>query len=459
MTSDTRSFNRKGHEGRKEEGILKFFSSFAAFAVKLLPIDDNSATLANIYSGAPPSPGQDKSMHALRVSSLPFLLFVLVIAGCGGSSTGQPPVIAQASEFLYVGTSQPGLLKLSVASDGSLTPAGLGRSAPAVCSPELTPVPGQIFVFSRLCPFSPTETELRRLELTPDGNIASSTPPISFGPDLPSNTGFALSFLLDRDGKLGYAWSVALDGLQHVSPVQIDAAGHLTVKPDLGIFFPFLDPIASRCSDSHVPDAILHTADGLFLSVQDSMVCAGGDGPNVRDSLYAIDSQSGAIGNLLGAVNIEFPPQSFFIAYSGALALAGDTHLPGLGTNKLQLLQISARSGVTQMQQCFSDHPACAHPDAGTFHPSGKWVFVGRSGRGRNLDYSCGRQYARAGKGIVSFSQSVGRHAFCLLLKWKLPLCGPVVRCQPRPNPRVHGRPQNRLFDSGSRLALVNRHG
>jgi hypothetical protein len=316
-------------------------------------------------------------MHALRVSSLPLLIFVLAIAGCGGSpAPDQPLVTAQPSEFLYVGTSQPGLLKFSVASDGSLQPANLGRSAPAVCSPELTAVPSQIFVFSRLCPFSPTETELRRLELTPDGNIASSTPPISFGPDLPSNTGFALSFLPDRDGKLGYAWSVALDGSQHVSPVQIDTVGHLTVKPDLGISFPFLDPIASRCSDSHAPDAVLHTADGLFLSVQDLMVCDGSDGPNVRDSLYALDSQSGAIGNLAGIVSIEFPPQSFFIAYNGALALAGDTHLPGEGTNKLQLLQISARGGVTQLQQCFSDHAACAHPDAGTFHPSGKWVFV-----------------------------------------------------------------------------------
>lgn len=288
----------------------------------------------------------------------------------------QSLVTAQAKEFLYVGTSQPGLLKFSVATDGSLTPADPDRSAPMVCSPELTAIPGQIVVFSRLCPFSTTETELRRLELTPDGNIASSTPPISFGPGLPSNTGFALSFLPDRDGKLGYAWSVALDGSQHVSPVQIDTAGDLTVKSDLGISFPFLDPIANRCSDSHAPDAILHTADGLFLSVQDSMVCADADGPNVRDSLYAIDSQSGAIGNLVGIVNIEFPPQSFFIAYNGALALAGDTHLPGEGTNKLQLLQISARSGVTQMQQCLSDRPACAHPDAGTFHPSGKWVFV-----------------------------------------------------------------------------------
>lgn len=316
-------------------------------------------------------------MHVLRVSSLSFLIFILAIAGCGGSPTpNQPLVTAQASEFLYVGTSQPGLLKFSVASDGSLQPSDLDRSAPVVCSPELTAVPSQIFVFSHLCPFSPTETELRRLELTRDGNIASSTPPISFGPDLPSNTGFALSFLPDRDGKLGYAWSVALDGSQHVSPVQIDAAGHLTVKPDLGIFFPFLDPIANRCSDSHVPDAILHTADGPFLSVQDSMVCADADGPNVRDSLYAIDSQSGAIGNLVGIVNIEFPPQSFFIAYNGALAVTGDTHLPGLGTNKLQLLQISARSGVTPLQQCFSDRPACAHPDAGTFHPSGRWIFV-----------------------------------------------------------------------------------
>jgi hypothetical protein len=166
-------------------------------------------------------------MHVLRVSSIPFLMFILAIASCGGSpAPHQPLVTAQTSEFLYVGTSQPGLLKFSVASDGSLTPANLGRSAPAVCSPDLTAVPGQIFVFSRLCPFSPTETELRRLELTPDGNIASSTPPISFGPDLPSNTGFALSFLPDRDGKLGYAWSVALDGSQHVSPVQIDTAGH-----------------------------------------------------------------------------------------------------------------------------------------------------------------------------------------------------------------------------------------
>jgi len=225
-------------------------------------------------------------MHVLRVSSLPFLIFILAIAGCGGSPTpDQPLVTARPREFLYVGTSQPGLLKFSVASDGSLQPADLDRSAPVVCSPELTAVPGQIFVFSRLCPFSPTETELRRLELTPAGSIASSTPPISFGPDLPSSTGFALSFLPDREGKLGYAWSVALDGSQHVSPVQIDAAGPLSVKPDLGISFPFLDPIASRCSDSHVPDAILHTADGLFLSVQDLMVCAGGDGPNVRDSL------------------------------------------------------------------------------------------------------------------------------------------------------------------------------
>jgi len=95
------------------------------------------------------SPGQDKSMHVLRVSSLPFLIIILAVAGCGGSpARDQSPLTAQASEFLYVGTSQPGLLKFSVATDGSLTPSDLDRSAPVVCSPELTAVPGQIFALS-----------------------------------------------------------------------------------------------------------------------------------------------------------------------------------------------------------------------------------------------------------------------------------------------------------------------
>src|SRR5690242_13782075 len=96
----------------------------------------NPAALANIYSGAPPSPGLGQSMHVLRISSLPFLVFILAIAGCGGSPTpDQPLATAQASEFLYVGASQAGLLKFSVASNGSLTPAALDRSTPSVCSP------------------------------------------------------------------------------------------------------------------------------------------------------------------------------------------------------------------------------------------------------------------------------------------------------------------------------------
>lgn len=328
-------------------------------------------------------------MRVFRVSLVVSVAasIILGIAGCAGVSSEPPApiVISHPSEFLYVGTSRAGLVKYGITSDGSLHPSAVDSSIPAVCWPQLSAVSGQIYSLSRFCPFSPSQTELRRFTLGVEGEIVASTPPISLGPDLPSATGFALGFITGMDGKFGYARSIALDGTQHISPVEVSPAGDLSVRPDLGISWPFVDPISSGCSFDHMPDAVVQTANGPFLSVRHEIICAGDTGTTVVFGLYKIDGQTGAIGIGLGDPGTDRAAESAFAAYNGALFLTGETHLePGFETGKLVLFRIDP-SGSTFLnnptttvflQACLPDQPACAHPDAGTFHPSGKWLFI-----------------------------------------------------------------------------------
>jgi len=311
-------------------------------------------------------------MHTLWVSFL--LILIMAITGCGGSvAPKQVPMNPQATEFLYVGTSQPGLLKFDIAPDGSLKSSNMGSSVPQVCWPQLNPVPGALYSLSTVCPFTPLDNELRRFDLDEAGNIVASTPPLSL-PSLPSGNGSALSFLTSPDGKFAYVASLAKDGSQHISPVQIDAAGHLTVKPDLGISSAPIDSISCRCDATHIPDAVIRTANGLVLSVQDLQVNSSEEGPHVSYSLYKLDEQTGGIMSLIDSASLVFPPVNFFASYNGALILTGETE-SGPESGRLQLFQVGV-TGLTQLRSCLPDQPACAHPGAGAFHPSGKWVFV-----------------------------------------------------------------------------------
>jgi hypothetical protein len=228
-----------------------------------------------------------------------------------------------------------------------------------------------------------SQTELREFQLASDGNIAASSPPISLGPDLPSDTGFIFGFRAAPEGNFGYAWSIALNGSQHISPVQIGSGATLTIKPELGVVLPHNNAIPGGCNEDFAPDAIIQNSDGLFLAAVDSVTCEGTSFLTATYPVYIVDSQSGTIRSQIGSIPIQFQPTSFFATYSGKLALTGEIHLPGPGAGKtsLQLLQI-APTAVTQLQQCFSDQPACAHPDAGIFHPSGKWAFIADSSAG-----------------------------------------------------------------------------
>jgi hypothetical protein len=311
----------------------------------------------------------------MRVFRMFFLAVVIpVLAGCAGmapTTTSGPPA---ASEFLYVGTSGAQLFKYHVALDGSLQAFALDSSVPHVCWPQLNPVPGAIYSLSTICPFTPLHTELRRFDLDQTGNIISSSAPISLGPDLPSDNGSALSFLTSPDGKFAYVLSQAPDGSTHLSPVQIAPGGQLTVKPDLGISWPAIDSISCRCSVTHIPDAVVRTANGLALSVQHLLVSAGEEGPHISYSLYKLDEQTGRIISLIDSASLIFPPVDFFTSYNGDLLLTGETET-GPESGRLQLFQIGV-TGLTQLRSCLQDQPACAHPAAGAFHPSGKWVFV-----------------------------------------------------------------------------------
>jgi len=315
-------------------------------------------------------------MRALRFCFL--ALLISVITSCGGIApdTAAEPG-SHASEFLYIGTSASQLLKYRVAPDGSLHASAVDSSIPQLCWPQLNPVPGAIYALSTICPTPLLQADLRRYDLDPAGNIVSSSGPLSLGPDLPSGNGSPLTFVTSPDGKFAYAWSQTLDSVQHVTPVQIGPGGQLTARPDLGISFPLVDSIACRCGVTYIPDAVVRTPSGLLLSVQVMTVSASEQGPHVSYFLYKLDEQTGGIVSVIDAAGLPFPIDKFFVSYNGALVLTGETEF-GPETGRMQVFHLGS-AGFTEVTACLlfrPDAPACAHPDAGAFHPSGKWAFA-----------------------------------------------------------------------------------
>ena len=324
-------------------------------------------------------------MRLIRV----FFLFTVIvaIAGCAGIATdkpaGQPSIsISKPTEFLYIGT-EPGLVKYGILPDGSLQPSAVASSVPQICSPELSLVGAHIFSLSRPCLFSPSETELRRFDLGAQGDIVASTPPLSL-PGLPSASGFALSFVPGVNGKFAYASSIGSDLFEHITAIQISPEGDLTAIPQFGLSWVPRDPFTDRCSDDHVPDAVVQTPTGPYLSVLHQTACAEQDGLSIDYSLYKLDEQTGAPGNLLGVPVIAPAPETFFATYNGPHLLIGLTYpLPGFESGTLELDGVNpAGSNLTNdpsmtfLRECNANHTACAHPVAGTFHPSGKWLFI-----------------------------------------------------------------------------------
>ncbi|HEV7674438.1 MAG TPA: beta-propeller fold lactonase family protein [Candidatus Angelobacter sp.] len=316
-----------------------------------------------------------------------FFFLIPAIAGCAGlapSRPSEPPLttISQPTEFLYVGTA-PGLVKYGILSDGSLQPSAINSSVPQICSPELSLVGEHIFSLSRPCFFSPSETELRRLDLGAHGDIVASTPPLSL-PGLPSASGFAMTFIPGVNGKFAYAGSIGPDGRQNITPIQISTEGDLTVMPEPRFSWPPLALSGSNCSEDHVPDAVVQTPTGPYISVRHQVSCPEQAGPTIDYSLYKLDNQTGAPGNLLGVPLIAPAPETIFATYNGPLLLIGDTHpLPGFGSGTLDLNGVNPAGSnfandpsMTFLRQCNANHAACSHPVAGTFHPSGKWLFI-----------------------------------------------------------------------------------
>ena len=315
-------------------------------------------------------------MRALRFSIL--ALFISVMTSCGGIAPKTNAVQGpEASEFLYIGTfTGTQIFKYRVMLDGSLRPSALDSFLPQMCQPQLNAVPGAIYALSTLCASTPSHSDLRRFDLDPAGNIVSASAPLSIEPDLPGNSS-PLTFVTSPDGKFAYVWSQTLDAAQHISPVQISPSGQLTVRADLGISFPPVDSISCRCGATHIPDAVIRTPNGLLLSIQDLFVTAGEQGPHISYSLYKLDEQTGGIVSVVDSAAFIFPLNKFFISYNGSMILTGATEF-GAETGRLQIFKLGA-SGFTEITACVQDRPqapACAHPDAGAFHPSGQWVFV-----------------------------------------------------------------------------------
>jgi len=316
-------------------------------------------------------------MRILRISSLALLTSVLVSCGGIAPNPNGVPVAPAASEFLYIGTFGTQIFKYRVMLDGSLRPSALGSSVPPMCQPQLNAVPGAIYALSTLCASTPSHNDLRRFDLDPAGNIVSSSAPLSLGSDLPSSNGSPLTFVASPEGKFAYVWSQTLDAAQHISPVQIGSSGQLTVKPELGISFPPIDSISCQCGVTHIPDAVVRTPNGLLLSVQDLVVNASEQGPHASYTLYKLDEQTGGIISVIDSAAFIFPLNKFFISYNGSMILTGETEF-GPETGRLQIFKLGA-SGFTEITACVQDRPqapACAHPDAGAFHPSGQWVFA-----------------------------------------------------------------------------------
>ena len=313
-------------------------------------------------------------MHALKVSLL-LVPIVVAIAGCSALNTPTPPTEpqqAQSPELLYVGTSNPGLLTYQIRPDGALQAKATSTSVPTVCSPSLEPVPGRVYVISLSCTELTGPLEFRRFDLDPAGNIASATGLLTLGPDFPSVTDAVSSFLTGSTGKFAYTWSVGNDFQEHISVVQIGAAGDLTVKPGLGLSSPL--EVSAFCGEVHSPDSVVTTQEGTFLIVLDRRSCRDID-PTVNYPVYQVDSETGAIVTKVGTAAIgDITSPTPFTTQNGALMIFGE--LPDTGENgDLRLFHIGL-DGVTLLQQCLADQPACAHPESGVFHPSGKWVFI-----------------------------------------------------------------------------------
>jgi hypothetical protein len=316
-------------------------------------------------------------MHVFRVSFL--LSLVIVVAGCSGlnapTQPTQPQQVSQGPEFLYVGTSKPGLLTFQIQPGGSLKAVPTSASVPdSVCSAALSPAPGKIYSLSQLCPFSDDPMELRRFDLASSGDIISGAGPFSLGPDLPSDTGHIFSFITAPDGSFAYALTHD-NGREYITPVQIDADGNMTAMPALGIFWPLQDSAVTECEESHSPVRVAKTPEGVFLVVADGRICFDNESPSASYLIFQADSQTGAIGSLIGEAKIDSPPDlsRLFTAQNGALMVVGGFLGPGK-TGSLQLFHVGT-DGVTLLQQCQSNQ-ACAQPLAAAFHPSGKWLFV-----------------------------------------------------------------------------------
>jgi hypothetical protein len=97
----------------------------------------------------------------------------------------------------------------------------------------------------------------------------------------------------------------------------------------------------------------------------------------VSYSLYKLDEETGAILSGVDAAGLLSPVDKFFISYNGPLIVTGETEF-GPESGRLQVFQLGT-AGFTEVTACLlfrPEAPACAHPDAGAFHPSGKLMFV-----------------------------------------------------------------------------------
>ena len=303
-----------------------------------------------------------------------FFAWIPAIAGCAGMNapTQQNPVPAasQVPELLYVGTSNPGLLTYKIGPDGVLQATPTSAASPPLCYPTLEPVPRRIFVVSVSCSNPTGPLEFRRLDLDSAGNIASATGPLSLGLDFPSSMNAVTNFLPADTGKFAYTWSVGGDSHEHISLIQIGAAGELTLRPGLGLSWPIM--ASDSCGESHQPRSVVTTQEGSFLIVLDTFWCRGAE-PIVNYFVYQVDSETGAIENKVGEVAIGETSSGPFAIHNGALMILGE--LSDGVHGDLRLFHIGP-DGVRPLQQCLADQPACAHPHDAVFHPSGKWVFV-----------------------------------------------------------------------------------
>jgi len=314
-------------------------------------------------------------MHALKV----FLLvvpIVIVLAGCSGLNVPTQPTgpqqVSQGPEFLYVGTSKPGLLTFQVQPGGSLKAVSTSASVPdSICSTALSAAPGKIYSLSQLCPFSSYPMELRRFDLGPSGEIISGAGPFSLGSDLPSDTGHIFRFITAPEGNFAYAWTFS-NGRESITPIRLNASGNMTPMPDLGISWPIQSIMTIPCA-GHAPERVITTSEGMFLAVISSRNCSDAEDPSGSYLFFQLNIETGAIGSLVSEIKLGHLPHFVSITQSDNLVVLAEYAVEGPGN--LMLFHIGA-NGVTLLQQCQSDQRACAHPEAAAFHPSGKWLFI-----------------------------------------------------------------------------------